>query len=246
MTLEEYLQYFAEGVNAGVVFEWGGVEGGAQKMLDNLKLDNHTIHLVTHRSVGNCSMKNTEVWLKHHGIVYDTITFAKDKTILPVDVFIEDNVDNYKAQRDAGVFTVMMDRPWNQELTDAYRVYDWWEFYDVVSDVADGLGFIDETLAIPEYETGLQEAQRLVYGARQNTYQHPKTDYDCTSDLWTTILKDKLKDGATITPQEAILCMIQVKVSRLVHNITHRDSAVDVAGYAECILRVNRREEGLE
>lgn len=91
-----------------------------------------------------------------------------------------------------------------------------------------------------EYETALEEATRYVYGNRNNDYGHPAEDYARTAKMWSAIL------GIDITPQQAILCMIAVKLSRLTNDHTKRDSAVDVAGYAECLVRVNRREAGLE
>jgi hypothetical protein len=83
------------------------------------------------------------------------------------------------------------------------------------------------------HETCLQEAQRIVYGDRQKAYAHPADDYDCTAKLWSAIL------GHEVSAEQAILCMIAVKVSRLSRNVTHRDSITDVAGYAECLQRVN-------
>lgn len=97
-----------------------------------------------------------------------------------------------------------------------------------------------------EYQTILQEAQSLVYGSRNADYGHPYDDYLRNAGFLQIILKDKLKDDAVITPQEAILFMICLKVSRLINDHTKRDSIVDVAGYAECLSRVNRREAGLE
>jgi len=38
--------------------------------------------------------------------------------------------------------------------------------------------------------------------------------------------------GVEVTPEQVILCMIDVKQARLAHDPTHRGSAVDVAGYA--------------
>lgn len=94
-------------------------------------------------------------------------------------------------------------------------------------------------LAVLEYpsleavktETCLEEAQRLVYGSRQEAYAHPFDDYGRTAALWSAIL------GTTVTPEKAILCMIAVKISRECHRHT-RDNLVDAAGYAECVQRV--------
>ena len=41
--------------------------------------------------------------------------------------------------------------------------------------------------------------------------------------------------GVTITPEQVILCMIQLKLGRLAHDPGHEDSIVDIAGYAACL-----------
>lgn len=248
LTLEEYLTYCNEGVDAEVVFLHGKPTKDAKKVLDWFKDDGHTIHIVTHRTFGQKSATNTEAWLKREGIPYDTLTFAKDKTVVPVDVFIEDNADNYDALVAAGVDVVLLDQPWNKYATHANRIYSWNMFDNYVT--TEAIKQFDTEAEVssekPEYETALEEATRLVYGDRQGSYGHPKHDYDRTSALWSSVLRGKLIDGENITPQEAILMMICVKVSRLVNDPSKRDSWVDVAGYAECGVRVNRREAGLE
>ena len=38
--------------------------------------------------------------------------------------------------------------------------------------------------------------------------------------------------GHEITPAQAVLCLIDLKLSRLAHDPSHEDSAIDVCGYA--------------
>lgn len=96
------------------------------------------------------------------------------------------------------------------------------------------------------YEPIVAEAQRLVYGDRNADYGHPYDDYIKNAAFLTQILKRHLKDDAVITPQDVCIFMITLKVSRLINDPYKRDSIVDVAGYAECLSRINRREAGLE
>jgi hypothetical protein len=103
-----------------------------------------------------------------------------------------------------------------------------------------------EDVPEPDYEPIVAEAQRLVYGDRNKDYGHPYEDYVRNATSLTTILKDKLKEDAVITPQDVCLFMIMLKVSRLINDPYKRDSIVDVAGYAEGLSRINRREAGLE
>lgn len=73
-------------------------------------------------------------------------------------------------------------------------------------------------------ETILQEAQRLVHGARQANYGHPFDDYTKVSRLWSVIL------DCDVSPQQAALCMVAIKISREMH-MHKRDNLVDGAGY---------------
>lgn len=87
----------------------------------------------------------------------------------------------------------------------------------------------------PPRSTILSEAEALVYGERGKAYGHPSDDYGRTAALWTALLRGKLKED--LTPQDAILCMIAVKMSREV-NLPGVDNRRDLAGYALCLDRV--------
>lgn len=86
--------------------------------------------------------------------------------------------------------------------------------------------------AEPIAETVLQEAQRLVHGDRGAAYGHPLDDYSRTAKIWSAII------GAEVTPEQAILCMIGVKLSREC-NKHKRDNLTDTCGYAECLSMVH-------
>lgn len=93
------------------------------------------------------------------------------------------------------------------------------------------LPMYDAGLMAPYHESAVQEAQRLVYGSRGHDYGHPLDDYTRTAALWSPIL------GIPVTAEQAILCMVQVKVSRECHR-PKRDNRVDGCGYFECLDRV--------
>lgn len=76
------------------------------------------------------------------------------------------------------------------------------------------------------FESVLEEAQRIVHGARQQAYGHPREDFARTAGMWSAIL------GIDVEPHHVALCMIALKLGRLAHSPGHRDSIVDVAGYA--------------
>lgn len=81
------------------------------------------------------------------------------------------------------------------------------------------------------------EAQQLVYGSRQDQYDHPRRNLTRTAILWHGVLMDKLADGESITPEDVALCMVQVKVAREVHRPA-RDNRVDGTGYFLCLDRL--------
>lgn len=113
---------------------WGGV--GVRKALHDLQLDGHTLHIITRRDFGtpgSVSAWGTAAWLGECRVPYDTLTFSADKTILPTDWMIEDNVDNYLALEASGCRSVLIDRPWNQYLVDARRVKSVQEFASLVT-----------------------------------------------------------------------------------------------------------------
>ena len=91
-------------------------------------------------------------------------------------------------------------------------------------------------------ETVLEEAQRLIFGARQASYGHPFDDFSKTGQMWGAILSEWRKSSAANVPPELVaLCQIAVKISREV-NATKRDNIVDMAGYAGTLALVRERQ----
>ena len=80
-------------------------------------------------------------------------------------------------------------------------------------------------------ETVLQEAQRLVYGDRQQAYGHPLDDFTRTAQMWSAIL------DCDVTAEQVGLCMCAVKISRQC-NKPKRDNMTDLAGYAATVQMV--------
>ncbi len=89
--------------------------------------------------------------------------------------------------------------------------------------------------------TVLQEAQSLVYGDRQRSYSPPQRDYAKTAKIWSGILYEKLKPGVEISPTEAVLMMVGMKISREVFK-HGRDNLVDAAGYIACAERIEENK----
>ena len=69
---------------------------------------------------------------------------------------------------------------------------------------------------------------------RRAAYGHSKTMMASVAWRWSETL------GQTVTPEEVVLCLIDLKLVRLAHNPQHRDSILDVAGYAAVLEEVAR------
>lgn len=82
------------------------------------------------------------------------------------------------------------------------------------------------------------EARRLVYGARAQTYGHPRGDFAAIAKMWTGILQAHLSEGYEITGDQVALMMAALKLARLAKTPTHHDSQVDTIGYMLCLARL--------
>ena len=69
---------------------------------------------------------------------------------------------------------------------------------------------------------------------RRAAYGHSKTMMASVARRWSETL------GQTVTPAEVVLCLIDLKLARLAHDPKHRDSILDVAGYAAVLDEVAR------
>ena len=107
--LDEFLQIFTDGVDAGFIFRKGLPVPGALDALHALKRAGHSLHVVTDRSVGSCAQANTEAWLVDHSIPYDSFTYTADKTLVRTDAFIDDMPGNVLALREVGCAAFMWD-----------------------------------------------------------------------------------------------------------------------------------------
>jgi Domain of unknown function (DUF6378) len=79
----------------------------------------------------------------------------------------------------------------------------------------------------------LEKAASIVAG-RRSTYGPPVDLFEHVARRWSLVL------GIDITPAQVILCLIDLKVARLVHRPRHLDSITDIAGYAGCLAEVGR------
>ena len=84
----------------------------------------------------------------------------------------------------------------------------------------------------------LEEALKLTTDDRQKVYSHPAEDFARVVEMAGPILR------SSIDPRlKHALYMIQVKIARLLVTPNHRDSLVDIAGYANTYAMVLGRIE---
>lgn len=74
----------------------------------------------------------------------------------------------------------------------------------------------------------LNEANNIVNGARNKAYGSAEDNFQNIADLWNAYLQ------AAITTVDVANMMALMKIARLKHSPDHRDSWVDIAGYAAC------------
>lgn len=68
--------------------------------------------------------------------------------------------------------------------------------------------------------------------SRRAQYGEPVDFFASVAERWTQTL------GRPVTPEQVVLCMIDIKLQRLSRDPRHADSALDIAGYAACLEEV--------
>lgn len=83
----------------------------------------------------------------------------------------------------------------------------------------------------------LREAEAAVFGPREGGYGHPARNFQRTADLWNGYLSALGHFDVDLSVLDVSHMMILLKMARLMETPTHRDSHVDIAGYAEAGAR---------
>jgi Domain of unknown function (DUF6378) len=78
----------------------------------------------------------------------------------------------------------------------------------------------------------LTEAEEIINGQRREEYGEVLPSFQLIADLWAPILK------VEVSPEQVALCMINLKIARYLMGGFHRDSVVDIAGYAGCLEKI--------
>ncbi len=85
----------------------------------------------------------------------------------------------------------------------------------------------------------LDEASAAITGAREDTYGGPEQSFLTIAKFWTAYLDH------FVEPQDVAAMLALMKLARLKHSEgQHRDSWVDLAGYAACGAECAERHNG--
>ena len=77
--------------------------------------------------------------------------------------------------------------------------------------------------------TILEEAATIVGGSRKEIYGPPESEFPRMAKMWSLVL------GTEITAKQVCSCMIAMKLMRISVSPGHRDSLVDIAGFARIL-----------
>jgi Domain of unknown function (DUF6378) len=81
----------------------------------------------------------------------------------------------------------------------------------------------------------LEEAQKIIYGDREKTYGKPSRNLDCIAKMWNAYLESI--GGRELENKDVAVMMVLLKAARLANDPEHRDSLVDICGYAALVER---------
>lgn len=137
-TKEAWLEVLANATINGPLYTLPPFEG-AVEALRRLYWEGHYIHLVTARSTGDWPHGDrlreiTREWVAEFAVPHHTLTFSHDKTVIPCDFFIEDNITNYDALDNMGVEVYLLNQRHNQHTRPDIRrrVDSVTEFVDII------------------------------------------------------------------------------------------------------------------
>jgi len=75
-------------------------------------------------------------------------------------------------------------------------------------------------------------AAELSVKTKETSYGTPQQNFDRIAALWNVILAGKLGHDYEISAADVAMMMVAIKLARLIETPEHKDSAIDLAGYA--------------
>jgi hypothetical protein len=81
----------------------------------------------------------------------------------------------------------------------------------------------------------LEEAQKIIYGDREKTYGKPSKNLETIAQMWNAYIT--ARGEKVLNAKDVAVMMVLLKAARLANDQSHRDSVVDICGYAALIER---------
>jgi 5'(3')-deoxyribonucleotidase len=139
-TVEDFMRHLTHGADTGRIFNRSGPTEGSVETLNELRSEGHTIHVITDRGrFGVSPMVDTAQWLHDFKIPFDSLTYSKDKTLMRLDLMVEDAPMNLTALMDAGIQAVRFRQPWNVDASADWFISEWADLPQVVTYAQDYL-----------------------------------------------------------------------------------------------------------
>jgi hypothetical protein len=92
----------------------------------------------------------------------------------------------------------------------------------------------------------LEQAHKIVTGARRQAYGTPEDNFACIAGLWETYLRRRMQvlriQDVRINAADVSAMMVLMKSARLAETQDHADSWRDTAGYAACGARASKAD----
>lgn len=83
--------------------------------------------------------------------------------------------------------------------------------------------------------TMVGEALTIVRGNREQVYGSPDQNFRTISELWSSWLTVRTGEKIELDGADVCYLMQLMKLARLANSPRHRDSVVDIIGYADCV-----------
>lgn len=141
-TFLEFKELVDWGVDNEIIFTGHWREGGLETVR-RVKDMGHEIVVITDRAFGSDplnSQRNTLKALADAHLEVDEIIFSADKTCRPVDIMVEDKLDNYDKLVANDTLTFLINRPWNRvpEGDTRLRIDDITDYGDIIETLTYG------------------------------------------------------------------------------------------------------------
>ncbi len=89
----------------------------------------------------------------------------------------------------------------------------------------------------------VDEALAIVRGNREQCYGPPDQNFQTIAAFWSSWLSVRLKTEIVLDGADVCYLMQLMKLARLANSPRHRDSIVDIVGYADCVDVVRNNEK---